>query len=81
MQSASDSSPEAKADATEKAAGTASATASGSQSTAAEEPIGEPQEYEVNAEGLLAGALPESMLKEGWVSLFDGSRFWMVHRR
>ncbi len=42
------------------------------QEAVAETPIDEPAEFEVDAKGLLAAALDEATLKEGWVSLFDG---------
>ena len=47
----------------------------------AELPIGEPKEFEVDANGLLAGALPEAELQEGWVNLFDGQSLygWFIY--
>lgn len=46
----------------------------------AEQPIGEPKEFEVDATGLLGGALPEADLQQGWVSLFDGQSLfgWFI---
>ncbi len=39
-----------------------------------------PQAYELDATKLLAAALPENLLKEGWISLFDGQSLfgWLV---
>lgn len=56
------------------ASGTSAATEAEAKASvpAAEPPIGEPAEFEVDAKGLLAAALDESVLKEGWISLFDG---------
>lgn len=44
----------------------------GTASVSAEEPIGEPKEFEVDAKGLLAAALNDAELRDGWISLFDG---------
>ncbi len=46
-----------------------------------EQPIGDPREFAVDAAGLLAGALPEAELKEGWVNLFDGQSLfgWFIY--
>ena len=55
---------------------TTAAPATTTAATEAELPIGEPKEFEVDANGLLAGALPESELQEGWVNLFDGQSLY-----
>ena len=59
--------------------GTAGNEATGA-AAATEQPVGEPKEFEVDAAGLLSGALPEADLQQGWVSLFDGQSLfgWFI---
>lgn len=39
---------------------------------ASEEPVGEPQVYELDADKLLSAALPAEQLEDGWIRMFDG---------
>lgn len=77
---ASKAEPEVKTGQVVAEAEASASSGSGVKTPLPEEPIGEPQEFEVNAEGLLASALPESLLKEGWVNLFDGQSLfgWFI---